>query len=173
MSRSLVIVLMTLLFCLPAHASEPLQDEGTLSGLSISTGFGIPYAMIGVNVNYRLTDQFEAFVGKGTWDESWGVRVFPISHEPRLSLSLIYAVNTIITSCQNESCDITEDGYAGYNVALGFKPESGKDGWEFDIVFVLTQGDYAKDLDKAREAGYEAEEEGSGFEFSLGYRWSF
>lgn len=170
------IYLLALIFaCQSASASNetPSDTITQLNRISLSTGFGIPYAIIGVNLNYRILDELELFVGKGTWEHTYGVRIFPIPQQPKLSLSVSYGINTIVNSCSNESCDIVEDGYAGYNAAFGFKPETGQDGWEFDVVLILSRGNYEDDLDEAKAAGFDFQEEGGKIKRSGGYRWSF
>jgi len=170
------IYLLAFLFALQtasANSETPTNTIKPLNRISLSTGLGVTYSILGVNLNYRILDEVELFAGKGTWEHSYGIRVFPIYQQPKLSLSLSYGVNTIVSSCQNESCDILQDGYAGYNAALGFKPEAGKNGWEFDVVLILSRGSYEDDLDEARAAGFDYQEEGGKLTFSGGYRWSF
>lgn len=155
---------------------EPTEENsGFISSkdFSIALGLGIPYGVLGPTVNYRAIDEVEVFVGKGTWGTSWGARVYPISQLPRARLSAFYGVNTIVGSCSNDSCDIMEDGYSGWNLGAGIGPEVGISGWEFDLIYILDQGGYEDDLDEAREAGYELKEEKATFQVAFGYRWNF
>jgi len=151
---------------------EPVESS-YLDRLSVSTGLGIPYSILGVNLNYRLFETVEMFAGVGTWGSSYGMRVFPVASLPKFHLSVFHAANVIAISCENESCDILEDGYAGYNAAIGVSPERGESGWEFDLVFILSSGNYQDDLDEARDKGFEIEEDGGKTKLSVGYRWSF
>ena len=144
-----------------AHAGEPV-DISQPSKLSISTGLGIPYGILGANLNYRSSDAAEYFAGIGSWGPSFGVRFFPSEQTPTFHASLFYGPNVFVTTCY--SCDDIEEGYSGLNASLGVSPEAGQDGWEFDVILILTSAAYEEDY---------YEEEDSNIKLSFGYRWGF
>jgi len=148
-------------FALSAQAAEPVEVNQP-NKLSISTGLGIPYGILGVTLNYRTSSAAEYFGGIGSWGPSYGVRFFPSDQTPTFHLSLFYAPNVFASSCY--SCDDIEEVYSGLNASLGFSPEAGQDGWEIDAVLILTSAAY-------EEADYE--EEGSNVKIAFGYRWAF
>lgn len=150
-----------LCFAVSAHAVEP-DEISQPSKLSISTGLGIPYGILGANLNYRTSDAAEFFGGIGSWGPSFGARFFPSDQTPTFHLSLFYGPNVFVSTCY--SCDDIEEGYSGLNASLGVSPEVGQDGWEFDVVLILTSAAY-------EEGNYE--EEGSNVKLSFGYRWGF
>lgn len=153
------------------HIAEANFNE-EMSPLSLSFGYGIPYGILGLNLNYRITDNVEIHTGIGTWGPTFGGKFYPDKENQNINLGLLYGPNTITGSCINSSCDILDEGYSGLNAIFGYSPSKGEDGWEFGLVLILTREGYDEDIQKARDSGYDIEEEGSKIMISFGYRWS-
>lgn len=161
---------------MPAFADEaPAVQQPAVDYLkyfSISAGLGISYSMLGLNFNYRPIEQLEFFIGKGTWGKSYGFSFYPSETYKMLHLTLSHNPNTIVDECWDSACDILQDGYSGYNAAIGIAPQHGKSGVELNVIYILTQENYADDVKEVQDNGYDIEQDKTKIKLSFGYRWN-
>lgn len=178
MNKFIAVLIFTVLplqaFAEDAKSNPINKEHDTLvktSPFSLNFGFGIPYGVLGLNLNYRINSLFEVHAGVGTWGPVYGAKLRPIPQNRGFNIGLFHSTNTITDTCHNESCDIIKESYKGVNMSLGYTPPTGN-GWEFALVFALSQGDFDDDIKEAKDRGYDVETDGSMPKISFGYRWA-
>jgi hypothetical protein len=144
-----------------------LQDR-----VSIGAGIGSAYGFSGLNLGYRYSKQTQVILGSGYRGAVIGGYWYPSDSWQSLRLSAIYGPNSILDVCTGSpGCKLEEKVYSGFMFGLGIGSHYSS-GWEFDIQYVATKGDYDKDIERNKRIGVDQETNaGSEVRFSLGYRW--
>ncbi len=146
---------------------------------SVGAGLGVAYGAIGLNGEYALHDYLSLSAGFGTtifagMAGAIGGRVYakPLGEKWRPRLSAHYGTNSIINV--TGSVEIQEK-YNGLTVGAGFLQMFGanqKTGFDFEIVYLATQGDFQERVE-AIENRYDVSLNTGRIKILLGYRIAF
>lgn len=139
-------------------------------GISAGIGLGLPYGILGFQLNVPVSHSFSAFTALGnafvvTWQ--LGAIYRPISYFPRFRLLAMYGTNTIVST---GLFGLEYRGYQGFSAGLGFAPDIGRSGWTFDLLSILSSN---VDQDKRYDEDDFDKESPSDIKISLGYLWAF
>ncbi|MFC2083539.1 hypothetical protein ACFLS9_00635 [Bacteroidota bacterium] len=147
------------------------SSQVVLKKNSFGFGFGIPYGILGGNIDINVVPNLNLSAGIGSTilagiGYSFGIKYFfmPIEQTFRLRVSAYYGTNAAI-EYSGDSKD--NESFAGLNLGVGFQMmwgETKSNGLDFDIIYIATTG-----LD-AKEEGVE---EPVKVKISLGYRHGF
>jgi len=166
----LCIIMLFFIFVMSsAYAEEDIKRKS-----SIGAGFGIPYGVLGVNLELYTSQNIAITAGVGSTIIAGpgyvaGARYYPGSGEEnsRFRITAIYGTNTIVE--KGGSIFGSEyESYSGLSFGIGWLWGSG---WEMDIFLVVSPS--VSDIeDDLKKEGYETAQQGSGipFKFSFGYR---
>ena len=147
---------------------------------SIGAGFGVPYGIMGMNIQHALSEDVEASFGLGTslfagTAMSIGMRYFPLA-DSGLRLSVIYGANAVLNDpgigCIGFYCD-DSTLYSGINIGVGWGNRSNQSGWDIDLIYLATSGAFSR-ADELKSQGYSFIDGDTGptLKFSFGYHWS-
>lgn len=153
-----------------------LADKG-----SFGIGFGIPYGVLGINLDLKLVDNFYLTAGVGTtllWGVAYNVGGKYYLKKPgykwRPRISLYYGTNTVNTAHLNNSDE--EASFNGLTLGIGQSFNWGdkkNKGIDLDLMFIVSNSQaYYNKIDQWEKEGYEVET-GSGVKISIGYRFGF
>ena len=159
----------------PGYAAKPDKTESTdnkiaesgnpSSDFHIGAGFGVPYGLIGANLNYRLTDAFDLTLGAG-YGFGAGVRYHPLAQKREFRLTLYYGDNTVIDDPITDKYET----YSDVSVGIGYGSPDG--GWDFDLVYIFIPDDAKDRVDELESMGYTVSgDTGNTVKFSVGYHW--
>lgn len=147
--------------------------------ISVGAGIGVAYGVIGLNGEYAFLDYLSVSAGFGTsifagMAGAIGGRVYskPLGEKWRPRLSAHYGTNSIINV--TGSVEIQEK-YEGLTVGAGFLQMFGasqKAGFDFEIVYLATQGDFQKRVE-AIENRYDVTLNTGRIKILAGYRIAF
>jgi len=141
------------------------EPDNLSSAFHFGVGFGVPYGLIGANLNYRLSDAFDLTLGVG-YGLGGGVRYHPLADKREFRLTLYYGDNTVID-------DPITDKYETYSdVSIGIGYGSLDGGWDFDLVYIFIPEDAKDRIDELESMGYTVSgDTGNTIKFSVGYHW--
>ena len=169
--KQLLIAASSLVLAISSHADE--TDKKVSAGI----GFGIPYGGLGANIAYQVTSFWDITAGLGAsiyapgagW--SFGSRIYP-SSTSKFRLSGLYGVNRGIetTDCYY-SCESEQEQFSGLVLGLGWGARAGEKGWDIDLLYIATSGNFDKRVDELQSQGYELENDASDITISFGYHW--
>jgi hypothetical protein len=160
-------------------ADDNVVEASEVDNIGFSVGLGIPYGGLGINISRDIAEQFEITGGLGVFGWAVGGRYYPSQESPRFRLSGIYGTNTIvmIETCgyagSSSNCISEYKDYQGINFGIGFGPRGNEDGWNLDVILILTQGDFKSDRDEMESQGIEIDDDGGAIKFSGGYTWRY
>ena len=160
-------------------ADGEVVEASEVNSMGFSVGLGIPYGGLGINISRDITDKVEIMGGLGIFGWAVGARFYPSIETPNFRVSGIYGTNTIvmIDKCgyagSSSNCISEYKDYQGMNFGIGFGPRGNDDGWNLDVILILTQGNFESDRDKMESDGYEMDEDGGAIRFSGGYTWRY
>lgn len=144
------------------------KDESTmpLPGLSVGVGVGIPYGLIGANINYPVSESFDLTIGAGL-GFSAGIRYWLSNATDGLRLTFVYGSNTVIDDPITDKLETYDD----FNFGVGYGSRSG--GWDFDLIYMIASDDAKTRIEELETQGYrlssgDAEDQ---FKISFGYHW--
>jgi hypothetical protein len=172
------IVMMILLSSsvLWAQGEPVLSPEMKLH--SFGMGFGIPYGVLGANLDFNVAHNLNLTGGVGTTvlagiGYNIGLKYFFTSVERsfRPRISAYYGVNAIVVKEYGYKDDEGES-YTGISLGLGAQwmwGEAKSNGLDFDAIYIATSG---YDIDELRAEGFEVDEPGK-VKVSIGYRRAF
>jgi hypothetical protein len=134
---------------------------------SWGVGFGLPYGVLGINVDGRLVENLHLSLGIG-WTilsggaGNFGLKYFllPVENNFRPRLSLYYGINTIAN----------ENPYMGFSFGVGSQwmwGQTKSDGLDFDIIFILSS---SFDTSGYTSKRFQFIKYGSPFKIAVGYR---
>jgi hypothetical protein len=153
MEKLMKKLILGLLVCASLLQAKNLQYE---------IGLGVPYAVIGGNINYEVTNDFDAFVGLGATQAgggySIGTRYYATNN---IRLTGVYGTNTVVKTIEYVGFGIIlseYDSYEGLSFGIGYY--SSKDsGFGIDLMYIATSNTP------------EGVEDDTGVTLSLGYRF--
>lgn len=164
----LVLVMLVLI-------ASPVLAEGGSWGV----GFGIPYGVMGVNLDYNIISNFDLSLGLGISPLSGfayniGGKLYLASEEKsfRPRVSYYYGTNTTVDETGYYDFVDKYTNYNGVTAGIGatvYFGQSSSRGLDFDLLFrVSTEAD----VDQLKAKGYDTDdiEERT---FSIGYRQKF
>jgi hypothetical protein len=176
------MVAMMALWSLPALCAQPDSlSSPELKKNSVGLGFGIPYGILGGNLDINVAPNLDLSAGIGAAASagvgySFGLKYFftPIERTFRPRISAYYGTNTAVeaTTITFYSSSTEKKTYSGLNLGLGAQfmwGETKSNGLDFDIIYIATTG---LDLEEWRDRGFTVEEPGK-VKFSIGYRHGF
>jgi len=169
-----ILLAVTLAVSSMAEAQNPQPGQQVLKRSSIGAGLGIPYGVLGSNIDISVSPNVSLSGGIGTTflagaGYSFGLKYFLKSANSRFRprFSAYYGVNAIIAEGIGVASDATS--YTGLSLGLGAQWMWGKNkttGLDFDIIYIATSN---YDLDQFRQKGYLVSEP-SKIGLSLGFR---
>lgn len=144
---------------------------------SFGIGLGIPYGILGANVDYRIASNLCVSAGIGTTviagiGYSAGLKFYFVSPENKLRprISAFYGVNSAVE--KKGGSDPGKESFSGLSIGAGIQwmwGVSRSNGLDFDLFYLATSG---LDIDKIRDQGYSVSDPGN-VTFSVGYRRAF
>lgn len=148
-------------------------QDSLMKRTSIGAGIGGAYGFAGLNIGYRYSQYAKVILGSGYRGATVGGYWYPSDTWQTLRLSAIYGPNSLLDACSDSrNCKLKEKVYSGVMLGLGMGPQY-ENGWEFDLLYVATNGDYDKDYEEAKRKGlYSGASKESPVRLSLGYRWT-
>jgi len=152
------------------------QDEKSENTWGV--GLGIPYGVLGGNIDINIAPNFNLSAGIGTsivagLGYNVGLKYFfsSVENSFRPRISAYYGVNSAVLKKFPNKEDEGE-AYTGASIGLGAQwmwGESKTSGLDFDIIYLASTG---LDIDKLKDEGFDVDEP-SKIKISIGYRHSF
>lgn len=145
---------------------------------SIGLGAGIPYGILGLNLDVNIVQNLNLSIGAGGTEKvgfgySAGFKYFlaPIEEKLRPRVSAYYGINTVVETeyFSSDGSQTEKECSAGFSFGAGIQVMYGKskrNGFDFDFIFIITS-DYDKDY---RET---PSDKPNIITISLGYRHAF
>ncbi len=160
--------------CLMAFSSNLFSQEGSFD---FGAGLGIPYGVLGANIEYYPIDNLSVSAGLGTTilaDVGYdlGLQYYFTtegSWTPRLSIH--YGTNGILESISSED----NESFEGVSIGAGVKKLWSRHGLALDIFYIVSS-DLFDRKDELEEEGFSVESEGFGsdrIKIGVGYVFSF
>ncbi|MFH1894135.1 MAG: hypothetical protein ABIK83_15810 [Candidatus Zixiibacteriota bacterium] len=177
MTRFCPVVLLLLSFSIDAAAQEFISERKPPSGRTFGVGLGIPYGVIGVNVDFKVDDFVNLSAGIGSTvfaglGYSIGMKYFITSPESavRPRLSAYYGTNYVFVR-EYYGIDRDDEGetYNGLTLGIGLlfmMGNSRSNGFDIDIMYITTT---SFDAVEKRSEGF-VFDESKDVKFSVGYR---
>jgi len=157
--------------------SIPMKKAGTLG-----VGIGIPYGVIGANVEYALENNLNLTGGFGTTGlagsgYNLGVKYYlkDVGNTRRPRISAYYGTNAMIAVTVFGGEDINES-FSGLTLGYGQQwmwGESKKHGLDLDLMYLLTTGSFEERKDEIEERYSTTLEDPGKIKISIGYRYGF
>lgn len=184
MKRFLICTLAVLFLSSALRSQEPDADSPTFKKNSVGVGLGIPYGIIGANVDVNVLPNLNASAGLGTTvmagvGYNFGLKYFftDLGRAFRPRVSAFYGINaaTEITKIYigaGGSSSTETQTYTGLSLGIGGQwmwGESKSFGLDFDVIWMATTG---LDINKLRNQGYSFVEEPGKVKISLGFRYA-
>lgn len=178
MKRVCLIAIVILLPSSVLWAQETDPPSYELKRNSIGLGFGIPYGILGLNLDVNIVQNLNLSIGTGGTEKvgfgySAGFKYFLSSIEEKLRprVSAYYGINTVIETeyISSDGSQTETESFAGFSFGAGIQIMCGKskrNGFDFDFIFTATRGNYKND-----EGSYS--DEPNRVSISLGYRHTF
>ncbi|MGD2034197.1 MAG: hypothetical protein PVF73_04015 [Bacteroidales bacterium] len=165
---------------IPVNAIEEIDDKRIKQRGSLGLGIGIPFGVLGANLDIRVIGYIHLSAGIGM-----AIEVFPVYNvggkiyfrnehfiwRPRFSV--FYGINRIV-HMQN-FWGTTSKGLHGITLGLGQQLAFGTlrtIGIDLDIHYLVRDNDYSQFLKQLRSSGYTVKEK-SDITLSLGIRYCF
>ncbi|MBN2709507.1 MAG: hypothetical protein JXR46_10730 [Calditrichaceae bacterium] len=175
MKRSIIFILILFLtsFAWPQETSSEVYET---KKNSFGFGLGIPYGVLGGNVDINMAPQLNVSIGIGSSIVAGiaynaGLKYFlnTIEHSFRPRLSAYYGINAISSIADHE------ETYTGFSLGFGAQWMWGNtksNGLDFDVIYIVSTGYDIDELRTEYGSRYMIEEYGS-VKFSIGYRRAF
>lgn len=174
--KKIILVLTFLLFASVSLAQDETSETPEFDKNSWGLGFGIPYGVLGANIDVNVVDNLNLSFGLGTTviagvGYNFGFKYFftSVENTMRPRILAFYGVNAV-----SSIGDDTET-YTGLSIGAGLQwmwGESKSSGMDVDIIYVATTGYDVDELEDRYGGMYEIEEIGK-VKLSIGYRHSF
>ena len=159
-----ILILALLSFISISNAQETTTETPAIDKNSWGLGFGIPYGVLGGNIDVNVAENLNISAGLGTTvlagiGYNVGLKYFFSSFENTMRPRVLafYGVNTL-SSIGNQ-----EESYTGLSIGGGIQWMWGStksNGLDVDIIFVAT-------------SSYDGDEDYGKMKLSIGYRHSF
>jgi len=164
--KKFYIVVLFFVFSSSVFSDETGLEDGDIS---FGAGLGIPYGVLGANMNYKINSTFDVTAGLGLGYGA-GVRVHPLGSKPNFRITAFYGTNVIL-AVKKSTGDEELERYQGFNLGIGYGKLS--DGWDVDLVYAFAPQS-AKDREKELESqGYRntGDKVENRVTLSFGYHW--
>lgn len=161
MKKFLLVFIAVFLFAGLSSAEEPLKD--TQERFRLGLGVGIPYGVLGVNLELLPEDIIALTAGAGVGVDSpgWaaGIRLYPLKKAGKISprLSVYYGTVAVL----KDSNGYNMDTGAAYGAGFDYKLSNNR-GMDFELLYV----------DYETPEGY-IEKDGGDIKLSIGYGFVF
>jgi len=169
-----MLVLFTLISL--SWSQETAEDKPVIDKNSWGLGFGIPYGVLGGNVDVNIAPNLNVSFGLGTTilagvGYNFGLKYFfsSVENTMRPRIMAFYGVNAM-SEIGNDT-----DTYTGLSLGGGIQwmwGETKSNGLDIDVIFIATTGYDIDELQDRYGTRYIIEEYGK-VKFSIGYRHSF
>ena len=173
--KHLIIILLVFTLIKPVISQEADEETHEYSNNSWGIGFGIPYGILGANVDVNIFSDLNFSFGLGTTilagiGYNFGLKYFLSAKENSFRPRLIafYGINSM------SIIGDVADSYTGLSIGGGFQwmwGETKSNGLDLDIIYIATTG-YDVDELQAKYPAYKIEELGK-VKISIGYRHFF
>jgi len=172
MKRFLFCIILLLLLSFSIQAQEAVPTSSSFTENTIGIGLGIPYGVLGVNIDINIVPNLNFTGGIGTAIVGLGYNFgakyffFGVSNSFRPRVLAVYGTNTVLQVVGASSLD---KAYTGLSLGIGGQwmwGESKTNGLDFDIIFIATTG---LDVNDLKNQGTIVEEYGK-VKISIGYR---
>jgi len=141
-----------------------LQSSTYANEFSVGAGFGIPYGILGANIDYKLNETIDMTAGAGLGFGA-GIKYHPFNSIKELRVTTYYGTNASLT---NTATDETER-FNGLNIGIGYG--SLKSGWDIDLIVVINS-DIEDEIDKLNAQSIPIEDyNDNDVRISFGYHW--
>jgi len=152
---------------------------------SVGLGIGVPYGVVGINGEFAVHKYFSLSAGLGSSIFSGlgyavGARAYlkPAENKWRPRISMHYGVNGVIASQESfGSSSYSGKTFSGLTLGLGtlvMFGERRKYGFDFEVVYLATQGGLQDEIDKMNASGkYSHIDDPSKIKVVIGYRFGF
>jgi hypothetical protein len=170
-------------FIVPTNQVINVIEKNFESKGSMGIGFGIPYGILGVNVDFKLYKNLYCTAGIGT-----GIYITPMfnigsklylrasNHQWRPRLSVNYG-NTGMIYFEGSSNKSIRESFSGFSIALGQQWTLGITrawGIDCDILYILDDSRLENRMNELKNAGYEFDVANTGnIKVSIGLRYCF
>jgi len=174
--KKIILILVLLLFVSKSLAQDETSATSKIDKNSWGLGFGIPYGVLGANVDVNIVDNLNLSFGLGTTviagvGYNFGFKYFftSVENSIRPRILAFYGVNAA-----SEIGDDTAT-YTGLSLGGGIQwmwGETKSNGLDIDIIYVATTGYDIDELEEKYGSMYQIEDFGK-VKISIGYRHSF
>lgn len=158
-------------------SSAVLAEE--IAKNSWGVGIGIPYGIVGVNLDRNVLPNTDLSLGLGTnlYDDvayNFGVKYYLASEEKcfRPRISCYYGVNTVVTEKNYFGLVNNSTNYNGLSLGVGANVSWGstrRHGLDFDLIYIAST---EADTERLKAEGYDLQNE-KDIKVSVGYRRRF
>jgi hypothetical protein len=186
MKHVTIIAMMMILLSSVLWAQKDSVSSSKMKKNSIGLGFGIPYGILGVNLDINVATNLNLSGGVGTTilagiGYNLGLKYFfiPIEQTFRPRVSAYYGTNTVsevprIGTFGSFSVSSGKEtkSYSGLNLGIGAQlmwGETKSNGLDFDIIYLATT---ELDIEELRDEGFVIEDPGN-VKIAIGYRYAF
>lgn len=152
------------------------QDSGSEKKNSFGVGLGVPYGVLGANVDVNVLPNLNVSAGVGTtviagigYNAGFKYFISPSENKFRPRVSAYYGINGAAELKGGPSNG--KKTYRGLSIGGGFQWMWGDrtSGLDCDIIYLATSG---LDIDKLKDQGYSVTDPGK-IKISIGYRRAF
>jgi hypothetical protein len=173
MNKFLFCLCLFLLLSLSVHAQDAAPTREKFKENTIGVGVGIPYGVIGVNIDINVAPNLNltggigsAIVGLGY---NFGAKYFfsDVSHSFRPRVLAVYGTNSML---QVTNASSYNKAYTGLSLGAGVQSMWNEtSGVDIDLMFIATTG---LDVNDLKKIGITADEPAK-IKISIGYRYMF
>jgi hypothetical protein len=174
--KHIIVMLVLLSLVSLSWAQEASEKAPVYDKNSWGLGFGIPYGVLGGNIDVNVAPNLNISFGIGTTivagiGYNAGLKYFFSSVENTLRPRILafYGVNAM------SSIGDDNESYTGLSIGAGFQwmwGDTKSNGLDIDIIYVATTGYDLDELEEEYGDRYVIEEYGK-VKFSIGYRHAF
>lgn len=175
-----VIIIIIFLLSSVLWAQESVVDSELLKKNSFGLGLGVPYGVLGINLDINCAPNINLSAGVGTTifagvGYNIGLKYYlkSIENKFRPRISAYYGINSMVLKEYIGSSKEDEgESYTGFSIGFGAQWMWGMNklnGLDFDIIYIATSG---IDVDELRAEGFSVDEPGK-IKISIGYRRAF
>lgn len=133
--------------------------------VSLGAGLGIPYGVLGANINYQINEIFDLTAGAGAGFGA-GFRVHPMSSKFRITA--FYGTNAFLKTTRWGKEKI--ENFSGINIGIGYGAVS--DGWDFDLIYAMLSDELKDRVTELQAQGYQLSGDiDNKVAISFGYHW--
>lgn len=152
--KKITVIALLLLINSPSFAKD----------VSFGAGFGIPYGLLGANMDYIVNDTLDITFGAGLGFGA-GIKYHPLTTLKEFRITTFYGTNATLT---NSATDESET-FNGLNIGIGYG--SLNSGWDIDLI-VIINSDIDDEIDKLQAQSIAIEDYNDNeIKISFGYHW--